>query len=78
MMKFMTAAIVPIGLALAGCEQSQSQAQHAPPPKVTIAKPATRMIEGQDQYVGRFVALESVEVRARVAGHLAAVHFEHG
>jgi RND family efflux transporter MFP subunit len=80
MMKIITAAAVPIGLALAACGPSHSQTQSAPPPppKVAIAKPVTRMIADLDQYVGRFVSLESVEVRARVAGYLAAIHFEDG
>src|SRR5690349_9153193 len=69
MMKINTAAAVLISLALAACGQSRSQTQSAPPPppKVEIAKPVTRMIAELDQYVGRFVSVESVEVRARIA-----------
>jgi RND family efflux transporter MFP subunit len=36
------------------------------------------MIADQDEYVGRFVAVESVEVRARVSGYLDAIHFRDG
>ena len=32
----------------------------------------------QDEYVGRFVAVDSVEVRARVSGYLEKVHFTDG
>src|SRR5882672_8307550 len=66
--------------ALAACGQSQSQPQASapPPPQVTIAKPVARMIADQDEYVGRFVAVESVEVRARVPGYLEAIHFQDG
>jgi RND family efflux transporter MFP subunit len=64
---------------LAACGQSQSQPQAAAaPPQVTIAKPTSKMIADQDEYVGRFVAVESVEVRARVAGYLDAIHFQDG
>src|SRR5580704_6618221 len=65
---------------LAACGRSQSQPQAAapPPPQVTIAKPTSKMIADQDEYVGRFVAVESVEVRARVAGYLEAIHFQDG
>ena len=64
---------------LAACGQSQSQPQAAPPPpRVTIAKPTSKMITDQDEYVGRFVAVESVEVRARVPGYLEAIHFQDG
>jgi RND family efflux transporter MFP subunit len=77
----MIAAIVMIAVpALAACGQSQSQPKSAPPapPQVTIAKPVTRQIADQDEYVGRFVAIEAVEVRARVSGYLAAIHFRDG
>src|SRR5260370_3764831 len=64
--------------ALAACGQSQSQPQASapPPPQVTIAKPISKMIADQDEYVGRFVAVESVEERARVPGYLEAIHFQ--
>jgi len=80
MMKIIAAAVVPISLALSACDQSHSQTQAAPPPppKVTIAKPVTRTIADHDHYVGRFVSLESVEVRARVAGYLEAINFQDG
>jgi RND family efflux transporter MFP subunit len=66
--------------ALAACGQSQSQPQASPPPppQVTIAKPVSKMVADQDEYVGRFVAVESVEVRARVPGYLEAIHFQDG
>src|SRR3982075_2430850 len=74
------AAIIAIAPALAACEQSQSrpQAVAPPPPQVTIAKPISKMLADQDEYVGRFVAVESIEVRARVAGYLEAIHFRDG
>jgi RND family efflux transporter MFP subunit len=69
--------LVPV---LSACGQSQSQPQAAapPPPQVTIAKPVSKMIAEQDEYVGRFVAVESVEMRARVPGYLEAIHFQDG
>src|SRR5258708_9988371 len=69
--------LVP-GLAACGQSQSQPQAAAPPPPQVTIAKPTSKMIADQDEYVGRFVAVESVEVRARVPGYLERVHFQDG
>jgi RND family efflux transporter MFP subunit len=65
---------------LAACGESQSQPQAAAPPplQVTTAKPTSKMIADQDEYVGRFVAVESVEVRARVPGYLEAIHFQDG
>src|ERR1700676_4098345 len=74
------AAIVMIAPALAACGQSQSQPKSAAPapPQVTVAKPVTRQIAAQDKYVSPLAAVESVEVRARVSGYLAAIHFQDG
>jgi membrane fusion protein, multidrug efflux system len=63
---------------LAGCGGEQ-QAQSAPPaPAVTVALPVKRTIVDQDEYVGRFVPIDSVEVRSRLSGYLASVHFTDG
>ena len=80
MTKMRIAAIVAMASALAACAQSQPQPQAAapPPPQVTVAKPVSMMIADHDEYVGRFVAVESVEVRARVPGYLEAIHFQDG
>jgi RND family efflux transporter MFP subunit len=66
-----------LGPLMAACGQGQQQAG-PPPPTVTVAKPVKRTIADQDEYVGRFVAIDAVEVRARVSGYLDAVHFQDG
>ena len=65
---------------LAGCERSQQQTagKAPPPPQVTVARPVARTIVDQDEYVGRFVAVDAVEVRARVSGYLDSIHFKDG
>src|SRR5262245_55240783 len=63
-------------LLLAGCGQEQQPAQA--PPAATVATPTKRTIVDSDEYVGRFVAVDSVEVRARVSGYLDTVHFTDG
>jgi RND family efflux transporter MFP subunit len=65
-------------LALAGCGQSDKQASAPPPPAVTVTKPIARTVVDQDEYVGRFVAVDSVEVRSRVSGYLSEIHFTDG
>src|ERR1043166_1544925 len=68
-----------LALALASCGESQPQQRAAPPPPaVTLSKPVTRTVVDQDEYVGRFIAVDSVEIRARVWGYLQAVHFTDG
>jgi len=74
-------ASVSIAALLAGCGNEQSQAPAAaapPPPAVTVAKPVTKKVTERDEYVGRFVAFDYVEVRARVSGYLEAIHFKDG
>jgi RND family efflux transporter MFP subunit len=72
------ALVLPGAIALAGCGEQQRPAAATPPPAVTIAKPVKRTIVDTDEYVGRFVAVDAVEVRARVSGYLDKVHFTDG
>ena len=68
-------------LALAACGESgpQKGAQKGPPPpQVTVATPVKRSVVDRDEYVGRFVAVDAVEIRARVSGYLDSVHFTDG
>ena len=67
-----------LGPALTACGDSQRAAPTPPPPTVTVAPPVQRNIVDHDEYVGRFVAVDSVEVRARVSGYLESVHFTDG
>ncbi len=55
-------------------------AEAAPPPPsvVTVAAPLSRMVTDWDDYVGRFEASQSIEVRPRVSGQLVGVHFKDG
>jgi len=57
-----------------------AQAQMGPggPPPVTVAKPVVKDIVEQDEFTGRFEAVDQVELRARVAGYLEAVRFRDG
>jgi RND family efflux transporter MFP subunit len=64
---------------MAGCSESpQKQAAAPPPPTVTVAKPVKRTVVDQDEYVGRFVAIDNVEIRARVSGYLDRIDFTDG
>ncbi len=62
---------------VASCGQQQPQGR-PPPPAVTVTAPVTRTVTDFDEYVGRFVAVNSVEVRSRVSGYLEGVHFKDG
>src|SRR4030095_4843323 len=55
-----------------------SPAAAPPAPMVTVAAPLEREINQWDDYVGRFEASRSVEVRPRVSGQVIGVHFTDG
>lgn len=51
----------------------------APPmPTVTVATPLNRSVTEWNDYIGRFEASRSVEVRPRVAGAITSIHFTDG
>jgi multidrug efflux system membrane fusion protein len=62
---------------LAGCD-SKPAASQAPPPPVTVARPLQKTITEWDEYTGRFTAVASVDVRARVSGFIDTIHFKEG
>ena len=53
-------------------------AQNAPPPPVSVAKPVVKEIVERDDFIGRFDAVDTVDLRARVSGYLDKVHFVDG
>jgi RND family efflux transporter MFP subunit len=72
------AVVVSLAAGLAACDQPKQQGGAPPPPTVTVANPVKRSIVDHDEYVGRFVAVSMVEMRARVSGTLETVHFKDG
>jgi len=64
---------------LASCDQAPATAV-APPqaPPVTVAQPFKDRVMEWDEFTGRFEAVATVEVRARVSGFLEAIHFRDG
>lgn len=76
-------AVILVPLALAGVgyglAQGETAAPPAPPPAVvTVAAPLVRQVNEWDEYIGRFEASRSVEVKPRVAGAVVGVHFSDG
>ena len=70
------------GLALcvavaANLAATPSRAQ-APAPQVTVAKPVVKPIHEVDDFIGRFDAVDQVDLRARVGGYLDKIHFVDG
>ena len=81
-MQFVSAARFSVGLmfalALGACGEAAQPPAAPPAPPVTVANPVKRAITDQDEYVGRFVAVDAVEIRARVSGYLETIHFKDG
>jgi membrane fusion protein, multidrug efflux system len=63
---------------LVGCDGKPAARSAPPPPSVTVAHPLQKVIVEWDEFTGRFTAVESVEVRARVSGFIDSVHFKEG
>jgi RND family efflux transporter MFP subunit len=72
------------GLAGLGWQVSRStaattaQAAVRPAPSIVVSPPLVRRVVDQQEYAGRFEPTASVEIRARVSGHLQSIGFEDG
>jgi RND family efflux transporter MFP subunit len=71
-------ALLAAATVLGGCDNSPVASSAPPPPPVTVATPLQKKITEWDEYTGRFTAVETVEVRARVSGFIDSVHFSEG
>jgi multidrug efflux system membrane fusion protein len=71
-----------IAVLLSACDRPQAQSKSspaaAPPPGVTTSQPVVSEIVEWDEYTGRFEAVASVEVRARVSGYVDKIAFVDG
>src|SRR5690349_23889033 len=66
------------GLTQVGCDNNAAARTEPPPPKVSVARPELRQVVDFDPYNGWVQAVESVDVRSRVRGHLDKIHFKDG
>ncbi|MDQ2859869.1 MAG: efflux RND transporter periplasmic adaptor subunit, partial [Pseudomonadota bacterium] len=64
-------------MAMAGCGAKKAPAEPAPP-AVTVANPLAANVVDWDDFLGQFVAVDSVDVRPRVSGYLRSVGFKDG
>jgi RND family efflux transporter MFP subunit len=70
----LTAAVFIVFM-LSSCGQTP---QAPPAPPVTVANPVKMKVVDRDEYVGRFVAVDTIEIRARVSGYLDSIDFKDG
>ncbi|HTV79126.1 MAG TPA: efflux RND transporter periplasmic adaptor subunit [Steroidobacteraceae bacterium] len=73
------AACIGLCIALAAsCGCSRNALPPEAPPVVMVSAPLQQQVTEWDEYVGRFEAVESVDVRPRVSGMLRSVEFRDG
>ncbi len=76
-----TSVLAVISLALvvmtAACKEKNTYVA-PPPPKVTVAKPVSKPVTEYLEFTGNIGAVQTVQLRARVAGYLEQVLFEDG
>jgi RND family efflux transporter MFP subunit len=72
--------VVGATMLLAVCASGCAKKAPPPPPKpvVFVSKPLKTKVVDWDDYVGRFVAVNSVDVRPRVSGYLQSIGFHDG
>jgi membrane fusion protein, multidrug efflux system len=63
---------------LAGCDNKPASNASPPAPSVTVSRPLQKTITEWDEYTGRFEAVATVEVRARVSGFIDSINFREG
>lgn len=71
-------AIAAAALAVLLADCGRPKPPPAPPPTVYVAKPLQRRMVDWDDFVGRFVAVNSVDVRPRVSGYITSIGFKDG
>jgi membrane fusion protein, multidrug efflux system len=61
-----------------GCGRQTPPLVEVPPPAVTVATPVAREVTEFVEFTGNAVAVEMVEIKARVSGFITKVHFADG
>lgn len=80
--RFLVLAIVAAAISFSGCGKSapagaSPQGAGGPPP-VSVAPVTQRVVQEFDEFSARLEAVDTVDIRARVAGTLDKVHFSEG
>jgi len=69
--------LIPVAT-LVGCGKQAAKNNAPIAPMVSVAQPIKRTVNEWDEFTGRLASPETVEVRARVSGYIAKVHFKEG
>lgn len=74
----MALSLLAVPLLLVACGDKQDGGQQGGPPPVTVATPLVKPIVDWDEYVGRFEALQDVQVLPQVTGYVQRIAFRDG
>jgi RND family efflux transporter MFP subunit len=66
-----------MGGVVGGCGRGNTYVP-PPPPEVTVSHPVEREVTTYSEFTGHTVGIETVDIRARVAGYLQSVNFTPG
>ena len=74
------AAVCLSGVALfsSGCGEAEVKAAPSAPSPVNVILSTQRQVQEYDEFTGRVAAVESIEIRSRVAGYIQSVDFKDG
>lgn len=72
------AVTLAVSVALSGCRSEATQQATVAPPEVSVASALEREVVESDEFTGRLEAVESVDIRPRVAGYIDSVNFHEG
>lgn len=72
------ASAVALAFALAALPASVLAQGAPPPPTVSVAKPIKKNIVEETDFIGRFEAVDSVDIRARVTGYVDQIDVQDG
>jgi RND family efflux transporter MFP subunit len=61
-----------------GCNREKAKEAEAKPPEVFIEQPSRETVTESQEFTGQTVAIETVEIRARVSGYLEKNFFQDG
>lgn len=76
--RYIAAVFAFAAVALSGCGSQAATNQTSPPPEVSVANVLAKKVRQWDEFTGRVVAVETVELRPRVSGYVERVAYTEG
>ncbi|CAH0991442.1 Efflux pump periplasmic linker BepF [Sinobacterium norvegicum] len=70
--------LLSFAAALVACGDKGGEQQAPPPPAVTVETVGKAAVNSSWEFVGRTVAVQDVNLRARIQGYLESIHFQEG